>query len=63
VGQADERAGYRNKVLHHFGNVFRCSNGILGKNGLEVAEAKVVRAVENAAVSVAASVNQSAVFV
>ena len=63
VRKSDKRAGHRNKVLHHGGDFFGCSNGVLRKNGLELSEAKVVRAVEDAAVSVAASVNQAAVLV
>ena len=63
VRKSDKGAGHRNKVLHHGGDFFGCSNRILGKNGLELSEAKVVRAVEDAAVSVAASVNQAAVLV
>ena len=58
AGHADQSAGHRHEVENHPGHVLRVADRILGHHGLDLAQAEVVRAVEHAAVRVAAAVDQ-----
>ena len=58
VLEAEQRACDRLELGDHIGELFRRADRILGDEGFEVAQAEVVGAVEHAAVSIAAAVDE-----